>query len=172
MGYFDALTSGAFKTAKDGRRLFFPWGVLGRGYDLASERDYERLQRQIKIYMIATLVLVIGTGVMEAYVWSVIAVALLIALYVVWAVYQLRRLPPADERLSLEESMTSQAVRHNAAVLWLMQIVSLVFVAAGILMLVLDPGNWLVALAATIFFGLCAAVFARMLILRSRQVPR
>jgi hypothetical protein len=36
MGYFDALTSNAFKTAPDGRKLFFPWGVLGRGYVLAS----------------------------------------------------------------------------------------------------------------------------------------
>jgi hypothetical protein len=30
MGYFDALASASFKTAADGRRLFFPWGVLVR----------------------------------------------------------------------------------------------------------------------------------------------
>jgi Ca2+/Na+ antiporter len=172
MGYFDALTSSAFKTGKDGGRLFFPWGVLGRGYVLASERDYERLQRQIKAYMIVTLVLIVGTVMLQAYLWSVIAVALLIAVYVIWVMYLLRGLQPSDERLSLEESMTSQAVRHNATVLWLMQIGSLIFVAAGILMLVLEPGNWLIALASTVFFGLCAAVFARMLFLRSRQVPR
>jgi uncharacterized membrane protein YccC len=53
-----------------------------------------------------------------------------------------------------------------------MQIGSLIFVAAGILILVLDPADWLIALASTVFFGLCAAVIARMLILRSRQVPR
>jgi hypothetical protein len=29
MGYFDGLASGSFKTSQDGRRLFFPWGVLG-----------------------------------------------------------------------------------------------------------------------------------------------
>jgi hypothetical protein len=104
MGYFDALTSGAFKTDKDGRRLFFPWGVLGRGYVLASERDYERLQRQIKIYIIVALVLIIGTGLLEAYIWSVIAVALLTAFYVVWAKYLLRGLQPSDERLSLERA--------------------------------------------------------------------
>ena len=45
MGYFDALTSGYFKTAPDGRKLFFPWGVLGRGYAIDSEQDYERLRR-------------------------------------------------------------------------------------------------------------------------------
>ncbi len=38
MGYFDGLTSGSFKTAEDGRRLFFPWGVLGSGYALPRSR--------------------------------------------------------------------------------------------------------------------------------------
>ena len=47
MGYFDALTSSYFKTAADGRKLFFPWGVLGRGYLFDSDRDYERLRRQL-----------------------------------------------------------------------------------------------------------------------------
>ena len=34
----DALTSGYFKTAPDGRKLFFPWGVLGRGYTINWSR--------------------------------------------------------------------------------------------------------------------------------------
>ena len=55
MGYFDALTSSAFKTADDGGKLFFPWGTLGRGYVLGSDEDYLRLRRQIKIFMIAAL---------------------------------------------------------------------------------------------------------------------
>jgi hypothetical protein len=53
-----------------------------------------------------------------------------------------------------------------------MVIVALLFVAAGVLMLVFDPDNWPIALASTIFFALCAAVMARMLVLRSRRAPR
>jgi hypothetical protein len=49
MGEFDALLGGSnFKTASDGSRLFFPWAPSGRGYVIASERDYHRLRRQIK----------------------------------------------------------------------------------------------------------------------------
>ena len=51
-GYFDALISGYFKTARDGRKLFYPWGAMGRGYAIASDRDYERLRRRIKIYQV------------------------------------------------------------------------------------------------------------------------
>jgi len=61
MGYFDGLTSGYFKTARDGRRLFFPWGVWGRGYVVGSELDYERLRGQIKIFVIAGMALMLGS---------------------------------------------------------------------------------------------------------------
>ena len=171
MGYFDALTSGAFKTAKDGRRLFFPWGVLGRGYVLASEQDYERLHRQIKIFMIVALVLIVGTMTAQLYVGAAITV-LLMAGYVVWTMYVLRGLQPSDEGLSLEESMTSQALTHNAGFLWAAAIGSFLFVAVGILMLIFAPDQWLIALASIIFFGLCAASIARMLVLRYRRATR
>ena len=53
MGYFEALASSSFKTAADGSRLFFPSGRRGRGYVIASERDYQRLRRQIKTYLVS-----------------------------------------------------------------------------------------------------------------------
>jgi hypothetical protein len=62
MGYFDFLTSSYFKAGRDGRKQFFPWGILGDGYTIASEQDYLRLQQQIKIYMIVSLVPVIGAA--------------------------------------------------------------------------------------------------------------
>jgi hypothetical protein len=169
VGYFDALTSSSFKTAPDGRRLFFPYGVLGRGYVLGSEQEYERLRWQIKIFTIVTLVLILAAAGMRAFWVAGVVTALLIAFYLVWVRFLLRGLQPTDERLSLEESMTSQARTHNVAMLWAMEILSLLFVAGGVLMLALDPGNWLLALASIGFFGACAVAFARMLVLRGRQ---
>ena len=171
MGYFDALTSGAFKTTQDGRRLFFPWGVLGRGYVLASEQDYDRLHRQIKIYIIVALALVIGTMTLQVYAAAAVT-ALLIAGYAAWARHTVRGLNPSDETLSLDESMTSQAITHHAAFLWAAVVVSLLFVVAGIVMLVLDPEEWLTTGAAIIFFGLCALSISRMLVLRYRRISR
>lgn len=167
MGYFDALTSSYFKTAQDGRKLFFPWGALGRGYAIPSAQDYKRLQRQVKAYTIVSLVLIIGAVVLQIYFGLVIA-ALLIVFYMIWTRYLLRGLQPSDERLSLQDSMTSQARMHSAVSLWLLEIVALAFVGFGILMIVVDPGNWLIALASIVFFGFCATIFTRMLVLRRR----
>ena len=76
MGYFDALTSGYFKTTPEGRKLFFPSGVLGRGYAIKSQQDYERLRRQVKAYTIVSLVLIVGVTALQAYVGAVVIGAL------------------------------------------------------------------------------------------------
>ena len=66
--------------------------------------------------------------------------------------------------------MTTQARMHGAAALWSMLVISLVFVAAGIGMLIFEPHKWLVALASTAFFVVCAVVAVRMIVLRRRAV--
>jgi hypothetical protein len=169
VGYFEALTSSSFKTTPDGRRLFFPWGPLGRGYVIASEQDYERLRQQIKTFLVVGLVAIIGFSVLQIYVAASIVTAFLMGFYLLWMRSLLSRLQRSDERLSLQESMTTQARLHSGAVLWLLEIASLVFVGGGVLILIATPADWLIALAAIVFFGLCAVAVGRMLVLR-RQV--
>ena len=170
MGYFDALTSSYFKTAADGRKLFFPWGVLGRGYVLGLDRDYERLRRQLKTYIVLALVVIIGSVALQIPFAAIVTTGLLIVPYFVWVSYRLRSLQPSDERLSWRESLTSQAVTHGPVVLWSLEIVSLCFVGIGAFIFVFDPGNWLIEIGSMLFFGLCAAVSAFMLVLRSNRL--
>lgn len=165
MGYFDALTSSYFKPAADGRKLFFPWGVMGKGYVIASEQNYQRLQRQCKTYSIVGLILILGAS-LYGFLWGLFAAALLIALYIGWARYLLRDLQVSNEKLSLIESMKSQALAHRGWELWLLTVCSFVFVICGIVAIIIDPRNWLAGVGAIAFFGFGAAVFLRMIVLR------
>lgn len=167
-GYFNALASSSFKVTADGRKLFFPWGVLGGGYDIPSEQDYERLQRQIKVYTIAAMVLVIAPIAIRYFLTGFVIAALLMLFYVLWVPYLVRGLKRTDERLTMRETVSTQARTHNAPTLWLMQFASLAFVAIGIVMLIVEPGMWPVALMSIVFFGFCAMVFAWMLVARGR----
>jgi hypothetical protein len=170
MGYFNGLTSSSFKIMPDGRRLFFPWGILGSGYAIASEQDYLRLHRQLKGYMIVSLVLIIiSPNLFEGYVGTGVIAGLLMAFYGVWMWHLLPRLTNSGERLSLRETMTTQTQALGPTVLWLLEISTLAFVGCGILMVVVDPSQWLAALGVITFFGLCAAVFTRMLMIRRRS---
>ncbi|MEO8321287.1 MAG: hypothetical protein ABI561_23520 [Bradyrhizobium sp.] len=168
MGYFDGLTSGGFKTAQDGRRFFFPWGIFGRGYAIASERDYLRLRQQVKAYMVATLVLVIASGIYDPYLAPLATGVLLVGFYLTWMWRVLPRLKRSDEKLSMRESMTSQAHAHGPVVLWLLEIGSIALFVASVVMMVFDPGSMLTGLACTVFFGFCTAKISRLLMLNYR----
>jgi NADH:ubiquinone oxidoreductase subunit 3 (subunit A) len=168
MGYFDAIASANFKTKADARRLFFPWGVWGRGYAIPTEQEYERLLRLMKIYTIVSLaVFIVAVLVLPGF-WAFGVAALVVACYAAWLPSLLRGLQPSDEKLSITESMSTQARTHNAWMLWLLLIIALLFVTFAVVLVVIHPRNWFVALPAIVFFGTCAALFTRMLILRRR----
>jgi hypothetical protein len=172
MGYIDALTSSCFKTAQDGSKLFFPWGTLGRGYVIPSQPVYERLQRQVSAVMALTLPVSITVVVLSnlfGLTIAALAIVLCIACAMVWARYVVRGLQPATERLSLQESITSQARLQSPALLWSILIVSIAFVGAGIYVWIINPRNWLTPVAAISFFGFGAAFLANMLVVRRKD---
>jgi len=167
MGIFESLSSGYFQTTPDGRRLFFPWGALGRGYVVASDQDYKRLQLHITIYMIATVVLMLGSIISERYVAAFAIAMLLFVFYAFWARFVLvRGLQPTDERLRLKEAMIAQAIIFGAAALWLLEFTSLALAGLGVFVLVIDPAEWPMAAACIAMFGAVAAFVAYMIILR------
>jgi hypothetical protein len=172
MGYVDALTSRSFKTARDGRRLFFPWGVAGRGYVIGSEQDFKRLQRQVKLCLAGLLVLIVGSDLLVSYLASFVISGLFIVFYAIWAGRLTRRMQPSEEGLSLNESMASQGRAHSAVSLWLLEIGSLALVGGGVFMFAVDPDNRLVASASIAFFGLGAVLFAFQLFQRRSKTLR
>jgi len=98
MGYFDDLADKRFMTARDGRRLFFPWGSFGRGYVIASEQDYERLRGHVKDYdfVCVITVVVLGSAVScstNPIVYVVFAVIVSLLYYVPYLVWMWRLLP-------------------------------------------------------------------------------
>ena len=101
--------------------------------------------------------------------WPVIIAAALIIFYVAWTPFLKRGLEPSEERMSVRDNIATQARIHNKGMLWAMAIVSIAFVAAGIAMLIFDPRQWLVALGSIVFFGFCAIVIGRMIMLRRRE---
>ena len=169
MGYFDALTSSAFKTTPDGRRLFFPWGALGRGYEIGPEQNYETLRRRIKLWTIVGLVLILVASQLMGFLAGFIAAAAMIAFYFGWMRYVLRSMRPSSERLTVRESMTAQARAHSRASLWTFEAISIAFVLASVFILIVQPDKWLVAIAGMVFFGACAAVFGFMLVQRQQS---
>ena len=197
MGYFDALTSACFKTAQDGRKLFFPcdelffpWGYNGRGYVIASEQEYQRLHRQVKLYtvvslvlnvslvLIVSLILIVGaSGGFQAFL-AVFAIAPLLNIYyrVVWMrLFLLRGLQPSDETLSWQDANPRVKEIMSSPV----SLLGSLFLGLGIAMLAVIPviNSWNEQLGGIVggiaFFGIYAAVFMLvMLVVIGRMSSR
>jgi peptidoglycan/LPS O-acetylase OafA/YrhL len=55
MRFLDAICEGSFVRKPDGRLLFFPWGILGRAYEVPSEERWRRMRRELKILFVVNL---------------------------------------------------------------------------------------------------------------------
>lgn len=158
-----------FRMAADGRKLFFPWGAMGKGYVIADEASYERIRKTRKILLGSSFVFIVAALALQRqhpfapyYVAAAYAAA-----YGVWARFAVGGLLPTDEKLTMREFMVSHPKVYSPFILWPLEIASLVFVIGGIVMLVKDASSWQSTLSGVVFFSFCAAVFAYVLVLRA-----
>ena len=64
MGYFDGLTDGIFKTDSEGRFLFYPWGVLGKGYVLPDDSKKQEVRQFVSLWYKVSLPAIIVVGML------------------------------------------------------------------------------------------------------------
>jgi hypothetical protein len=175
MGYFDGLTNASFRKDSQGRDVFYPYGIYGRGRIIRDAEAAARLRASIKRFYILLMALLppLIVIVRLAHV-SLVYLALLVLAGTAISAGYVRRLtrglPYSEERLTYRESLQNSLRGHSKLGLVLLAIVSAVFVALGIFILSLDPAaNLGLALVQILFFGLCLLVFLAMVILKSRQ---
>jgi hypothetical protein len=163
------MISGYFKSAQDGRKLFYPWGAMGRGYVIASDQDYRRVKKELTAYIVISVVLSLVAITLIGYLAALVLIPVAIAFYSLWKPHLVRGLQPTAEELSLRESYTNQALARSAKELWSWEIAALVLFGVGILKFTEEGfGNRLIALALVVIAIFCAAFATWMLVLRRR----
>lgn len=160
-----------FKRGADGRVIYFPWGLFGRGYVLESDEQYAMLRKRTILWMLVYGFLATGAWVGFGPAVGLAAAALMCAVSVVGLSRFTRRLEPSDERVSILESWRNQAESSRAATLWILEIVGVLFIVAavGILRGAEDWQGWLTGAAALVFFGVGTGAFAYMIIVKRRS---
>jgi hypothetical protein len=94
----DIMNATTFKITADGRRIFFPWGKLGRSYEVESEEDYNTLRQRINIYTGIGLVLISAAIGLSGFLAAFIGLAVWTAFYAAWMRYLLPTLKPSNEK--------------------------------------------------------------------------
>jgi hypothetical protein len=93
------MNATTFKITADGRRIFFPWGRLGRSYEVESEEDYKTLRWRINLCTGIGLALMSAAVGLSGFLAMLIVMAVWIAFYAAWMWYLLPTLKPSNEKL-------------------------------------------------------------------------
>jgi len=172
VGYFDSLTNSYFKRTRDGRRLFFPWGWMGRGYVIPTENGFQKLHRAVKRYLRITFYLLMavyaalaGAGAF----YGAVLLPVLLVPYALWVRAKCRHMHRPTEKLTFEESIANQAREMSMLMLWSLEICSILFAIFGMIIFITGLRNRLIGLIGIFFFGFAAIIFVKMIVAKERQ---
>lgn len=169
MGYFDGLASGIIKKDKDNQPVYYPWGVLGKGYVLPNaERETAIKNMVILFYQIFFGILFLHLILIK----NVLIFAVLVIALVIWFLVKSKQLtkdcPKSDEKLTLKEGYTNSAKAHNKTVLWILLVVAVIATLGGIA--VLFSGKLLMlGLIMALLFGASSAAIYYMIQVKNKQ---
>lgn len=165
MGYFEGLAEACFKKDEAGRTIFYPLGVLAKGRVLPDSLTEDRVRRFMIRYYKVTLPVTILLAAFHK--WGLLVTAAIVSF--IWFYLFCRKttahLPISDSKLTLREGYASSAKAHNKITLWVLFVVSILFIAGGLFLTIAAPTfeKRLTGLACLGFFALCGAAIGYML---------
>ena len=169
MGYFDGLASGIIKKDKDNNPVYYPWGILGKGYVLPSaERETEIKNMVILFYQLFFGVFFVHLFLLK----NALIFALLVLALVIWFLVKSKQLtkdcPKSGEKLTLKEGYTNSAKAHNKTVLWILLVVAVIATLGGIALLFTSK-LFISGLIMTLLFGTSSAAIYYMIQVKNKQ---
>lgn len=162
MGYFDGLLSSGFKKDKEGKALFYPNGIFGKGYIIN-----EAIEKQIKVFLkkyyialfITTVILI---NFFKPFV-ALISILFWMPYYEIKIFKILSSAEKTSERLTLSENSEIVAINMGLKTNIILFIVSLLLVAMAVFSLFTDA-NKIMAITVVLFFGTCLVMFSRAIL--------
>lgn len=165
MGYFEAITNSYFKKTDAGKYIFYPWGIVGKGYVLPSEEKALNVRKTLNRVGILSFVLILATVFLTRLLgWHVAGGFLLVYCFIYYIFIQtlIRGLEVSNEKMTFSESQLSMASKFSFFDIIFLLIGSLVFAFAGLWILLHNKGFW-IGLSGILFFGWGSIFFAKML---------
>lgn len=150
-----------------GDTIYYPWGVLSKGYIIPDKKLEDRIRTFLRRYYQISFVTIIVIGILQGWIVYFLVVPLCWLWFHIGMKFLLTGLPTSDVRLKLSESYKNASQSHNAITLWLLLICGLLFVAVGTL--VLSYGELILGLIVILFFGLATVAIGYMIYTRSQK---
>jgi len=159
VGYFGGFIDISFKKDGKGRTVFYPWGILGRGYILPDDTK-DIIRKKLKRSYQVCLTLVILTKIfLPSWVSIFLVLPVLLGVLAIFEKRLVRGFEISPDRLTLSDTRSTLARSQSLSTTWFLEICSVIFVLAGIFILVTSPNQWFIAILSISLFGLSAYIF-------------
>ncbi len=137
--YFSGLSRAGFKRDKQGNRVFYPWGVFGKGRILPDEQTERSVDSFMRRCYVLVFAVVLSPQLLPDWRWGLAAAIVLLLYWFQGLRSRLTGCAYSEERLNLKEAYASQALAMSGIVLWTLLLVSVLFCLLGIYSLLLLP---------------------------------
>lgn len=162
MDIFSDAMDVAFQTDSRGRTLFFPWGVISKGYVVPDADLERRIKHFYKSYYLIAMAGVIMCVVLLGWPVAILLGVVSIVWYAVQTRIYTRRCEPAD--VSVLQHMEDIARKYNLTALWgLFATCVLIVLLGGVMLLLGERAGGIVFM---LVFGLIGGVYGTLLRLR------
>jgi hypothetical protein len=155
------MIDASFKKSTDDQTLYFPWGVLGRGYIVPSTIEDAKIRKFLGVYYIASFIIIVGGIVLLGIIFTAILLIPILAWYAIRAKGFVKVLAVSSERMTYKESSISVANKMPIALLITFLVLSLLFTVGGLAITL--TGQSLLGILVVLFFGACSFVYVRMI---------
>ena len=179
MSYFDGIVDGSFKTSEDGALLYYPFGILGKGYVIPNIEKKQEIRKRLKwSFAISSILMIASASSLALFVifysirlWIAGIIYFLIISGIWFAGYFISKeftkgLAPVGNKLTVAESYQNSAKSHNIFTLIAFEILCLVFVVTGVKILFDSQVTWifrLVGVLTILFLGVGSIVIGYMI---------
>ncbi len=179
MAFFDKLSTLWFKTDSQGRELYFPDGFFGKGYILPDPMTKEKALKFHKRYSVIGFVagLFVGMVLVSYDPLSYIKIPVVIGflgLFIAIFTWGKRKITAnleiSEERLTFKENLADFVSGVHVFWLWLLVIVSLLFIGLSILLFLNEPEKPWILLYGLIPFGPCAILFLYAIYIKKKNM--
>ncbi|MGD9818137.1 MAG: hypothetical protein AB7V04_05475 [Desulfomonilaceae bacterium] len=169
MSFLDSFSDPLFKKSESGESIFYPWGVLGKGYVITSNAEADRIKATVKWCNFCAILVSIMCLQVLGLVYSLIFVGIYYVGYTFWTGSVTKGMAVASEKLRLSETVERMVIHYSPWNLVLMLVLALVLCILSAIMFFAEPEERGMAAIGFIFFGGCSLWFAYMLSVRRKS---
>jgi hypothetical protein len=172
MSFLDSIVDPYFKKSKTGKTLFFPWGFIGKGYEITSELQLSSLRSTLKVFSIGLFLLVAVYFQLTNWVYPVVLTALSLGVYALWATSVTKGMAVSPEKLSYYERIKEHLKYHGTGSLVIGALFMFTMCICCGLMAYFEPDKRFVGSLGVVLFGALTVLWVFIMIDRLRPKHR